>query len=177
MKCSKCKEGEVKKVTIEKYQARLKGISFPVDNAEIEKCDSCDAELYSAKEIRRWEQLLDEHLITSGLILSPTQISSIRENLGLNVLHFAKLLGVTRQSVYGWENDNAKPLSIGPTSLLLSLLLEEKSGKIDGIVDFLVKSAKARGIDLPKTQDDKPNYIFPKNRLRTLPTGSPGFCV
>lgn len=148
MKCPECKEGTIHKVIIEAYRAKLKGISFPVKNAEIGKCDSCDAELYSAKEIRRWERLLDEYLISEDLVPNSKQISDIREKLGLSVIDFAKLLGVTRQTVYGWENDKVKPLTIGPTSLLLSLLNEEQNGNIRGIVDFVIKVAQERGIEI-----------------------------
>ena len=51
MKCPECSEGTIQKVTIENYQAKLKGISFPVENAEVGKCDHCNTELYNAKEI------------------------------------------------------------------------------------------------------------------------------
>jgi putative zinc finger/helix-turn-helix YgiT family protein len=164
----------MQKVTIEDYQAKLKGISFPVKNAEIEKCDACGAELYGAKEIRRWERLFDEYLLESGLILNPKQITSIRNNLGLSVIDFAQLLGVTRQAVYSWERDETKPLSIGPTSLLLSLLLEEQKRNIRGIADFLVKSAKDRGVEI---QTETPNIPFSKGHLRTIPSGGPSFAT
>jgi len=163
--------GKFQKVIVENYNARLKGITFPVKNAEIGKCDSCEAELYSSKEIRKWEQALDEYLISRGLLLSSSQIKEIRKSLKLSIIDFARFLGVTRQAVYSWESNKTKPLSIGPTSLLLSLLQKEKNGNIRGVTDFLIDSAKGRGIDI-----QRPVQIikFPVE-LRKVPKGSPAF--
>jgi len=52
----------MKEVVIEDYQARLKGITFPVKNAEYRECDTCGEKSYHCKEIRRWEQLLKKYL-------------------------------------------------------------------------------------------------------------------
>ncbi len=60
MKCPKCGKGKIQKIIIKNYNARLKGITFPVKNAEIGKCDTCDAKLYSANEIRRWELIFNQ---------------------------------------------------------------------------------------------------------------------
>ena len=174
MKCHECNKGTIQKVIVKEYKAKLKGITFPVENAEIGKCDTCDAELYSAKEIQRWEQVLDEYLIASGLLLKPEQITEIRESLKLSVIDFAQLLGVTRQAVYGWERNDTKPLSIGPTGLLLSLLQAEKNKEIYGITDFLISSATGRGIKIQTACENKPAIIkFP--HLKNVPLGGPGF--
>lgn len=172
MKCPECNEGTIKKIIVKEYNARLKGINFPVKNAEIGKCDACEAELYSAKEIRRWERALDEYLISSGSLLKPSQIIEIRESLGMSVIDFAQLLGVTRQAVYSWERNDTKPLSIGPTGLLLSLLLDEKNGNICGITDFLISSAKGRGIEI-EASSERPNIQF--SALRNVPEEAPSF--
>ena len=60
MKCPECAKGIIKKVIVKNYKAKLKGITFLVKNAEIGKCDNCCAELYNAKEIRRWESILNK---------------------------------------------------------------------------------------------------------------------
>ena len=57
MKCYECSTGTIKKVIVKNYLATINCTTFIVENAEIYKCDTCDAELYSAKELRRWESL------------------------------------------------------------------------------------------------------------------------
>ena len=62
MNCPECAKGTIQKVIVENYNAKLKGVIFPVKNAEIRKCDSCGVEIYSAKELRRWERILHAYL-------------------------------------------------------------------------------------------------------------------
>jgi hypothetical protein len=58
MECPTCGKGIMQKVIIKKYQAKLRNITFPVKDAEMLRCNICDEEVYSAKEIKRWESIL-----------------------------------------------------------------------------------------------------------------------
>ena len=59
MKCPSCEEGTIEQIVVEEYIAELRGIVFLVEDAKIGKCDTCEEKIYHAKEIKRWEKLLD----------------------------------------------------------------------------------------------------------------------
>ena len=57
-KCPECDTGLVSLKIIPEYPAKLNNITFTVNNALIAICDTCQHEIVSAKEIRRWEYIL-----------------------------------------------------------------------------------------------------------------------
>ena len=67
MKCHECGKGTIKNLIIKNYKARLGGVDFPVKDAKVGRCDNCNAEILYAKELKRWEKLLKEYIVSSRL--------------------------------------------------------------------------------------------------------------
>ena len=44
-----------------------------------------------------------------NIVFANKRIKELRENLGLNVLQFARLLGTSRQIVFSWEAGDTMP--------------------------------------------------------------------
>jgi DNA-binding transcriptional regulator YiaG len=130
---------------IPNYKTKMGGIPIEVPNAEISRCSNCGETSVSAKELKRWELIQKEQLRSTGQIPSPEEVTEIRTLLGLSISDFAKLLGVTRQTIHAWERPELAALQLGPAALLLKLLIDEKAGKTKGVFDYLLKQAAARG--------------------------------
>jgi hypothetical protein len=58
--CPYCKNGKLNLEIIERYPAKLGGISFDVNDAKISKCGSCGNIAVSAKELYRWRDILNK---------------------------------------------------------------------------------------------------------------------
>lgn len=186
VKCPSCGKGEMRIESIPEFETKLRGIPFVVKDAKIAKCDNCGEQLYNAKEVKRWEEILKMQLKAQGLLISPQEIRSLREVMGLSVANFATIFGVTRQTVYGWESDESSGVQLGPASLLLGLLTEEQSGSLTGICDFLVVSANNRGQEIKSYQRETTVAINSSDNIRDaatvynsivrkLPLGAPAF--
>lgn len=184
-KCPSCEKGKIRIEIIPEYETKLRGMPFVVKDAKIAKCDICGEELYNAKEIKRWEELLKKTLQAQNLLITPYEVKTLREDMGLSVADFSSIFGVTRQTVYGWESEKTSGVQLGPASLLLGLLGEEKSGSLTGIYDFLFASARNRGQEVKsyqmetkedsKPSDNKDYAEAARCLVRFRPSVAPGF--
>jgi putative zinc finger/helix-turn-helix YgiT family protein len=155
VKCPNCGKGEMRVESIQKYETKLRGIPFVVKDAKIAQCDTCGEQVYDAKEIKRWEEVLKKKLQAQDLLITPYEVKKLREAMGLSVADFASIFGVTRQTVYGWESEKSSGVQLGPASLLLGLLAEDQSGSLTGICDFLFASAGNRGQEVQSSKRKK----------------------
>jgi len=182
MKCPYCDEGKVTITVVPEYATQLGGVPFTVKNARIGQCDSCERKVFGAKEIKRWEKELREELQARGTLVQAEQIRTIRESLGLSVIDFAFLMGVTRQTVHAWEQSNGG-VQLGPTALLLGLLAETLAEGENRVVGYLVTAAHERGQSIspvclqhpPTDAEHMPEAKREVARLRVIPGGSPSF--
>ena len=62
IKCPSCDDGIITMIKVKNYPAKLGGIEFVVPEAEFAVCDSCGKKVYSAKEIKRWKNILLERM-------------------------------------------------------------------------------------------------------------------
>jgi DNA-binding transcriptional regulator YiaG len=98
--------------------------------------------------VRRWNELFSKDLEQRGHLLSPQQVRTIREHLGLSIAHFAKIIGSTRQSVYNWEREDRKSPQNRIADLLIRLIRESMtSGKVD-VLEFLQGQVRAADADV-----------------------------
>lgn len=182
MKCPYCDEGKVTITVVPEYATQLGGVPFTVKNARIGQCDSCERKVFGAKEVKRWENDLREELQSRGTLVRAEQIRTIRQSLGLSVIDFAFLLGVTRQTVHAWEHSNGG-VQLGPTALLLGLLAETLAEGETRVVDYLVTAVRERGqsistVSLQQSIADAehiPEANREVGRFRDIPGGSPNF--
>lgn len=186
MSCQKCKKGVFEMTVLPKFQTKLKGIPFVVEDAKVLQCPNCGEKVYDAKEIERWEQVLKDHLQSKGLLITSEQVREVRDVAGLSVADLACLLGVTRQTVYGWESKSTGGVQLGPASLLLGLLHDEVVyGNSIGVLNLLVNSVSQRGQRIKATvakigasasvRDVEGSPARKEVGLRDLPEGRPCF--
>ncbi len=186
MSCPKCKSGKLEVTVLHDFETRLKGIPFVVEDAKVLQCAKCGEKVYAAKEIERWEQVQKNYLQSKGLLMTPEQVKHLRETIGVSVADLACLLGVTRQTVYGWESESTGGVQLSPASLLLGLVCDEElNGNSIGALMFLVNGALERGqrisagIDkakaVPVVGDEHSVREVQGKYLRTVPEGATGF--
>ena len=60
--CPMCGKNGMETLTIKEYHTKMGGVPIVVKNAKIEKCKYCEEQMYSAKEIRRWEKIKEEQI-------------------------------------------------------------------------------------------------------------------
>lgn len=145
IKCPSCGVDKMKAKVIREFDTKLGGVPFVAKNAKVFECENCGERIFDAKEIKSWEVELKDQLRQKGLIITPQEIKNIRGVLNLNVSDFAKLFGVTRQTVYAWEDDTTTGIQLGPAALLISLLREELENRMAGVYEFLIQLANERG--------------------------------
>jgi putative zinc finger/helix-turn-helix YgiT family protein len=163
--CEECGKGKVRKRTVQNFATKVRGYPFVVPVAVVGGCDNCGAQIFDPQEVRRWNELFAAQLDRRGDLLTPQQIRSIREQLGLSIGDFAKLIGSTRQSVYNWEREERKSPQIRLVDLLLKLIRESRAlGKVD-VPLFLRVQAKAVGANVTiKAASDIPSELEEKRR-------------
>lgn len=122
------------------------GVPVEVTDAKISKCNSCGETSVNAKELKRWDRLRSE-----GNVPTPAEVKRIRESQDLSVSDFARLVGVTRQTIYAWEREDVAALQLSPASLLVGLMADELNGNINGVIQHLVDKAATRGQEIQIT--------------------------
>ena len=187
IKCPSCGVNKMEEKIISEFHTKLGGVPFVVSNAKILECEKCGERIYDAKEIKRWEKELQKQLQTNAHLVTSKDVKEIQEGLNLNVTDFARLFGVTRQTVYAWEDEKNAGIQLGPAALLIRLLMEEREGQMKGIYSFLLELANKRGQTIQdtmlyseKTNDDielDNNVDNSDTLLKSISEGSPGFAV
>jgi putative zinc finger/helix-turn-helix YgiT family protein len=150
--CEECGKGKVRKHTIQNFATRIRGYPFVVPAAVVGVCDNCGAQVFDPQEMRHWSELFTAGLVEKGHLLTPQQIRSIREQLGLSIGDFARLIGSTRQSVYNWEREERKSPQTRLIDLFIKLIGESAtSGEVD-VIMFLQDQAAAVGTSVTVNQ-------------------------
>ena len=78
-------------------------------------------------------------------------IKNLRVARGLNQVEFAKLMGVTKQCVSNWENDNVLP------SIEMLTRLADYFGVT---TDYMLGRTQNRSLDISKLTADQANHIM-----------------
>lgn len=68
-----------------------------------ERCDACGEGFYAPGELERLERAAVTKIRAAEGLLSPAEIRSVRERLGLSQAAFEELLGVGPKTVVRWE--------------------------------------------------------------------------
>ena len=83
--------------------------AVPIGNRRVEiddeylKCPECDEEFYTSDLAERRQRLAVERARTEDNLLTPAQIKSVRERLGLSQRLFEEILGVGEKTCVRWE--------------------------------------------------------------------------
>lgn len=177
--CPECGNGQMESTVIASYATSVKGSPCVIPDANVLQCSECGKISVATKEVRRWEQLCEAGLAAGGVIPSPAEVKLLRESLQVSVSEFAALLGVTRQTVHGWERGSQGVKKFGPAAILLQLLVAELAKKADGVWMEINLLAQSRGIDTP-AMPDLHTEESPKEKqspLRKRNTGGPSFSI
>jgi YgiT-type zinc finger domain-containing protein len=151
LKCPKCHKGNLARSTIKEFGAKLGGIPFTIDNAEVWRCAECGHVVATANDLKRWRDSQRAYLQARGFVLAPEAVRELRESLGLSVADLAALLAVTRQTIHAWERPGLGALQVGPSAIILRLLAKELSmGSGNSLLASLAEEAKARGQSIAK---------------------------
>ena len=187
IKCPSCGVNKMEEKIISEFHTKIGGVPFVVSNAKILECEKCGERIFDAKEIKRWEKELQKHLQTNALLVTPKDVKEIQEGLNLNVTDFARLFGVTRQTVYAWEDEKNAGIQLGPAALLIRLLMEECEGQMNGVYNFLFELANKRGQTIkgtmPCSEEENDDVELDNNvdnsdtLLRIISEASPSFAV
>lgn len=144
--CPDCDSGTVRTTKVHNFKTKIKGYPFVVDEAFIGVCDHCHSEQFAPEETQRWEDLFRRSLEIRKAFLTPSEITEIRNALGLSMEDFARLIGCTRQSISTWEKQNRTSPPSRTADLLMKLVQQSlQIGPVD-VVSFLLDEAKKWGI-------------------------------
>lgn len=146
--CPACGKGIVQATKMQNYKTKIKGYPFIVPQAIIGICDACDARHFSAQETKRWEQLYLRSLEEQNTFLRPNEIIEIRNQLGLSMEDFARLIGCTRQSIYNWEKPDRKIHPSRMADLLMKLVRESFRTEQVDVISHLLQEATQLGINI-----------------------------
>ena len=105
MRCIECGGTLVK--TNEPIMEKLRGHEFTLTGIEHEKCERCGGIVFSAKSLKEHDALLWNECRKLEGLLSPEEIKTLRESLGLTQKEFEALLGVSLPTVSRWETGKA----------------------------------------------------------------------
>lgn len=100
--CPVCAEGELRSVLRTEhleYSANGGTLTVEVKNVPVQQCPHCE-EVFSGPEAGRMRDDVLRHAL--GL-LSPQEIRSMRERMGLTQAELAKLTGIGEASISRWE--------------------------------------------------------------------------
>lgn len=149
-KCNKCGQGVVRANKVRKYETKIDGIPFSVENALIGICDQCGAKYFNARETKRWRNLFFQKHLQQGSILTASGISTLRDRMRLTVAEFARLIGSSRQALYLWESSDREAPQSRTADLLIQLVRESfTNGSVD-VIEFLRESLRLAGVEPPK---------------------------
>lgn len=143
--CPECGQGTIKPTRFQNYKTTIRGYPFVVDEAWIGVCDACGTKSCNAQETDRWTALFDQALEERSAHLSPTEITQLREALGLSKKDFAHLIGATGRSLYTWETpDRHTPPSRSADLIMKIVRASLQQGKVDAI-DLLLNEVEKWG--------------------------------
>jgi YgiT-type zinc finger domain-containing protein len=131
--CPTCGEKTLEEIIIKDYETKTAGVSIVVPLAQFERCSNCEEELFSIKEIKKWEKVL-EH----------TEIQQ-QENLILQIeLHIDKLM--TEQNV----SKELLAKRIGKSIKYVDNLFEGRNLKLREIADVFTALNSSLVVDTGK---------------------------
>lgn len=144
MKCVLCgsKMG-LKKAELFHYS--LSGLSSVyLKGIQVHKClnKDCDDELISIPNIDELHQLLAQKIASQVNALRPEEIRFLRTHLGFSGIDFAKVMGVTSETVSRWEKGSVNMKEA--TERLLRVLILSNTGPFrnyDDLKEYASKSS------------------------------------
>ena len=147
MPCPTCGAGTIQPKIIKNYKTQMFGAPFVIPEAYVGICDNpdCDERPVTGQEIERWRVLFDRYVEEQHLVLSPGEITQLRERLGLTKKDLAHLTGFSLRSIISWEKPDRKtPPSPAANRLFKALLASLENGPVD-LIDLLLDEAKKVG--------------------------------
>jgi DNA-binding transcriptional regulator YiaG len=168
-KCQECHQGTVRKTIVKDFPARFNRIPFIVPDAVVGVCDRCGAQHFNLQETLRWRRLFAESLEKEGKVLSPAEITELRQSLGLSLEDFATLIGSTRQDVSTWEQPDRSASPSRTADLMMRLVRAARdNGKI-AVLDFLLNDARQAGVEIALNKNGKPHARQPRTASKVPP--------
>jgi len=153
-KCDKCGKGIVRTRQFQSYETKIDGIPFTIENAVIGVCDQCGARYFNAREIKKWRESFYRHRARVGGILSSEDITKLRQEIGLTVADFARLIGCSRQAVYLWESVKREVPQSRMADLMIKLVRKSFVDTSVDVLRFLLEDAVSSGWETPQSLVD-----------------------
>jgi len=104
MRCPVCGTGTAKKVERKDYPARYNGEPVEVPSVEVFRCADCGEEFLTSEQARVLSVAVKNEVRKKLGLLSPEQITSIREKAGLTQAQLEERLGLGPKVVVRWES-------------------------------------------------------------------------
>lgn len=137
MRCEDCG----KPVTTEHSAVRRYNIGglphVELHGVEVTTCPGCGKEGIAIPRIGQLHRVLAEAFVKQPRMLAPVEIRFLRKHIGLSGVDFAKMMGVTRETVSRWET-GANPMG-GTADRLLRLLVVNHEPTESYAVDDLLR--------------------------------------
>ena len=106
MKCLNC--NKEMKLVVENHRYKECGLdNIVIVNMKKHVCSNCDEEYLRIPNTDTLHRAIAEHIANDFGRLNNKEFRFLREYLGFSGAFFAKLIGVTRESVSRWENGKA----------------------------------------------------------------------
>jgi putative zinc finger/helix-turn-helix YgiT family protein len=123
--CPVCGEGRLE--TRQEVRKYGRGIDVTLVNVPVRRCPACGEEFLVIPAVEELHRLIAHDLARSTSRLGPGEIRFLRTYLGYSSTDFARLMGVTPETVSRWESRRAPQQMATPAERLLRLMaLQEK---------------------------------------------------
>lgn len=155
--CESCGKGQVQQTKVKNFEVKLFDCPFTIKTANIEVCDHCGEKSYDAKELHRWQNLYKKWEEKTNKHFSPSDIIRIRKRLRLTQSEFAKVIGVSRQSLINWEKEGSTATHTRSVEIILRLLDNDPISGGDSNANEILKFAgiEASSSEPSETQGDE----------------------
>ncbi len=100
-----------------------RGVNVVLDDIEVRRCPSCGEEEVVIPRIEEVHDQIARAIVAKDGVLSAGEIRFLRTHMGYSGRDFAKVMGVSPETVSRWERENAPQAMGGPAEKLLRLVV------------------------------------------------------
>lgn len=132
--CPVCGKGRLK--TTQEVRRYGRGVDVTLVNVPVRRCPACGEEFLVIPAVEELHRLIAHDLARSSGRLRPGEVRFLRTYLGYSSADFARVVGVSPETVSRWESKRA-PQQMGPPAerLLRLMALQDKPIASYGLED------------------------------------------
>lgn len=145
MNCQNCGRKTKKKIGDHHYLES--GLSNVVlKQVKIYTCDNCGEVAVKIPRVKALHGYIANRLIEKGSLLTGEEVRFLRKRMGLKAVEFANILGVTKETVSRWENNQTTLSSTADRATRLMYTAIENFGMAE-FLNLLARVQRGRELE------------------------------